>query len=333
VRRLLRIVLGCVFFVAFTGVLLEGLLALWLACPALPATPLASRLYAADTLYPQFDPDCARADPELFYVLKPGRCRFDTREFRTELHMNSGGWRDDEASLLAPPVIAAGDSTTMGWGVAAEEAWPQRLEALLGVRVLDMGVPSYGTRREIAALDRVDTSALSTLIVQFATNDHSENKFFLTAGTLRASGERYARQTAEAVARAPWWPGKYVWTALTLLGEKRDSPLSPRKADKEVQAFLHALRHASSLDLSQVHVIVFVMEPFGGRYGPAFLAALDAARAADPDPGWLGRLTGVDVSADIQPEFRYRLDGHITAEGHRRVAERLAAAIRAAGGP
>jgi hypothetical protein len=329
VRRLLSILLGSACFVVATAVLLEGLLALWLAWPALPAAPLAKRLYAAETLYPQFNPACSRFADELFYALRPGSCRFDTREFSTELRINSGGFRDDEASLQAPPIVVVGDSTSMGWGVSEEEAYPALLERRLGERVLNTGVPSYGTRREMASLDHVDTSALSVLIVQFATNDHSENKFFLTAGVRSASKEGYERRTAEAVADASYWFGKHSWLSLKLALDldELDKPLDSRKAGDEVEAFLYALRHASSVDLSSVHVIVFVMEPFGGRYGPAFLEELEAAVAADPDPSWLGRLSTVDVSEDIQPELRFRLDGHIRAESHRRIAERLAAAI------
>lgn len=327
-------VLGGVCFVAEIVVLLEGLLALWLAWPALPVTPLVRRLYAAELVYPQYDPACARFDAELFYALRPGTCRFDSREFSTELRINSAGFRDDEASLHAPTIIAAGDSTTMGWGVAEEESYAAILEHRLGVRVLNTGVPSYGTVREMASLDRLDTSALSVLIVGFAANDRLENTLFLRTGALPSLGEeRYTREVSGAVASAPYWFGKYSIGALKLaLGEeKRFAPTRVDESADDVEAFLHALRHGSSVDLSGTHVIVFAIEPAGGRFGPAFVAALARAMAADPDPSWVGRLTTVDVSEDIRPELRFRLDGHIRAEAHRRIAERLAAAIEGSG--
>ncbi len=331
VRRLISILLGSACFAAVTVVLLEGLLALWLAWPALPAAPLAQRLYADETIYPNFDSACARFDPELFYTLRPGTCRFDTREFSTELRINSMGFRDEEASLQAPRVVAVGDSTTMGWGVAEEEAYPALLESRLRIRVLNAGVPSYGTRREMAVLERVDTSALSHLIVQFDTNDHSENKSFFKIGQTISSESDYDRLAAEAVSGARYWPGKHSWLALKMaLGESGSGGwLSTRKTAVEAEAFLYALRHGSSVDLSRVHVVVFVIEARAGRYGPAFLSALETALAADPHPGWLGRVTLVDVSDDIQPDVRFRLDPHIGPEGHRRIAERLAAVIAA----
>jgi|CXWL01.1.fsa_nt_gi lysophospholipase L1-like esterase len=66
---------------------------------------------------------------------------------------NGDGLRDDREreDYLAQPrrVAILGDSFVFGWGVRQEEAWPQRLEALLrqrtgeGVAVLNAGVFSY----------------------------------------------------------------------------------------------------------------------------------------------------------------------------------------------
>lgn len=328
-RRLLGSTLRAAGFLIATFVLLEGALALWLACPLLPSGNLAHRLYFRDIVLPQEDPHCARFDPELLYVLRPGVCHFDTREFSTEIRVNSGGFRDDEASLHAPPIIALGDSSTMGWGVAEEQAYPALLEQRLGVRVLNAGVPSYGTRREIQSLNRMDTSALSILIVQHDVNDHAENKAFAKVGLPAPDPELYRRAVASNGVDSRYWLGKYSWIALlSAFGRIREVELAdPHKVKSEVRMFLYALRHASSVDLSRVHVITFATEPENGTFGPVFVKALNRFSAANPHPGWIGHLTAVDVSDLIGPGTRIRLDGHIGPEAHRRIAERLATLI------
>lgn len=112
----------------------------------------------------QYEPACARYDAELTYTLRPGTCWFANREFDVELRINSLGVRDDEAALTAPEIVVLGDSFTMGWGVAQEQAFPHRLARLTGRRVLNAGVSSYGTARELEMYRRVDRKATTHLI-------------------------------------------------------------------------------------------------------------------------------------------------------------------------
>src|SRR6266576_3235851 len=44
----------------------------------------------------QFDPNCARYDPEVTYTLKPGVCTFENLEFTNQVRVNRLGLRDDE---------------------------------------------------------------------------------------------------------------------------------------------------------------------------------------------------------------------------------------------
>ena len=96
--------------------------------------------------------------------------------------MNSLGVRDDEASLASPRIIVAGDSYAMGWGVDQEKTFAQLLEKETGTRVLNAGISSYGTAREMALLKRVDLSRLAFLIIQYSDNDYIENKGFVHFG-------------------------------------------------------------------------------------------------------------------------------------------------------
>lgn len=98
--------------------------------------------------------------PGLAYELRPGR---EGRAQGAEVRTNAFGMRDDEPwSGTGPPparIAILGDSFTFGFGVAADETYPnvleRRLEAELGagaVEVLNLGVGGYSTRDEALVL-------------------------------------------------------------------------------------------------------------------------------------------------------------------------------------
>jgi hypothetical protein len=95
----------------------------------------------------QFDPLCARYDPELAYTLKQGSCQFDNRDFQTTVTINSLGVRGDESALDDPEIVVLGDSFSMGWGVEDKEGYPALLAASSGRRTSNLSIPSYGTAR------------------------------------------------------------------------------------------------------------------------------------------------------------------------------------------
>ena len=55
--------------------------------------------------------------------------------------------RDGQIPEAEPWVLTVGCSTTFGWGVEAEQAWPEQLERLLGVEVINAGVPGHSTHQ------------------------------------------------------------------------------------------------------------------------------------------------------------------------------------------
>ncbi len=67
-----------------------------------------------------------------------------TRVRRFAVSTNSLGYRGPElpAEATYPRILCVGDSVTFGWGVSYEESYPARLAMLLGVEVVNVGVPS-----------------------------------------------------------------------------------------------------------------------------------------------------------------------------------------------
>jgi lysophospholipase L1-like esterase len=282
----------------------------------------------------QFDPRCAQYDPGLAYTLKPGTCTFENIEFTDTYRINSAGVRDEGAALEAPEVIVLGDSHAMGWGVEQEEALPQVLARKSGRRVLNAAVSSYGTVRETLLLDRLDASGLRLLIVQYADNDLPENRTFRQDGNHLPimSEAQYQNIVRHYTTQRPYYPGKYVHRLfLKVFRFEEPEPdqlrMDPATPTEEAELFVNALTHAGRTRLDAVQLIVFeVNEQI--RPSRPFIAALDAVRRRDANPAFIRRLIALDVAPLLTPEDFYKLDDHMNARGHEKIAGALAEVVR-----
>ncbi|MFN0124559.1 MAG: SGNH/GDSL hydrolase family protein, partial [Blastocatellia bacterium] len=203
------------------GGVAEGLCTGWLRYPlGIPARLKTSFRQYYQSHYRnilQADPDCAEYDSELFYRLRPGvRCGFGNPEFATRVNTNSAGLRDDETSLTQPEIICLGDSYTQGWGVEQNDAFPQQLEKLAGRRVLNAGMSSYGTARELKLFQRLDGSRSDWVVLQYSDNDQFENKAYVDAGnTLKTSPlAAFEAMTSAQALNHRYYPGKHFLSIL-----------------------------------------------------------------------------------------------------------------------
>jgi hypothetical protein len=281
----------------------------------------------------QFDPRCARYDPGLAYTLKPGTCTFENIEFRTTYRINQAGVRDESTALEAPEVIVLGDSHAMGWGVEQQEAFPQVLAGRSGRRVLNAAVSSYGTVREMLLLDRLDTSRLRVLVVQYADNDLPENRTFRQGGNhLPIMSEAHYQDILRHYAsQRSYYPAKYVYRLfMKVFGLEEPEPdqmrMDPVAPIEEAELFVNALTQARA-PLDHVQLIVFeINEQI--RPSRPFIAALDTVRRRAANPAFIRGLSALDVAALLTPDDFYRLDDHMNARGHAKVADALLEIIR-----
>ncbi|MEP7307129.1 MAG: hypothetical protein ABJA98_16575 [Acidobacteriota bacterium] len=342
-------VLRSVAFVAFSaavaGVIVEALLVLMLHVPGLtaalprPMRRLVQQIYRHfNRTLIQFDPQCAQYDAGLTYTLKPGTCTFENIEFRTTVHVNRMGLRDDEEALAAPDVIAIGDSHTMGWGVEEDQTFGRVLARKSGQRVLNAGISSYGTVREMMLLDRLDVSRLRFLILQYSDNDLLENQ------TFRAQGEHLPITTEEEYDRVrryyggqhSYYPGKYLYRlvmkALRLEAPEPDQlAMAPTSPADEARLFVNALAHAGHGQLDNVQVIVLeVNEQLQPRQ--PFMVALEQVKQEPANPAFVRGLTTLDLSVLLGPKDFYVLDDHMNPRGHQVVGEALAALVKGPAG-
>lgn len=86
-----------------------------------------------------------------------------------EVQISGLGFRGPEP--VSPRIACLGDSTTFGWGVAYEQAWPAVLGDALGVEVLNAGVPGYSTHQGLASLDRVLALKPDVVVLAYMIRD------------------------------------------------------------------------------------------------------------------------------------------------------------------
>jgi lysophospholipase L1-like esterase len=339
-----RTFFSSVAFVAFSAavaaIIVEALLLTMLHVPGLtgalprPMRRLVQQVYRHfNRSLIQFDPDCAQYDAGLTYTLKPGTCTFANIEFRTTVHVNRLGLRDDEAALAAPEVIAIGDSHTMGWGVEEDQTFGRVLARKSGLKVLNAGISSYGTVREMMLLDRLDVSKLRVLVLQYSDNDLVENQTFRAQGdhlpiTTEAEYDKVRRYYAR---QRSYYPGKYVYRlfmkAVRLEAPEPDQlPMEPASPADEARLFINALSHAGHAHLDNVRVIVLeVNEQLQPRR--PFIVAVEQAKRDPENPRFVRELTTLDLSTVLEPKDFYVLDDHMNPRGHQVVGEALAKLI------
>lgn len=268
----------------------------------------------------QLEPDCARYDEELTYTLKPGRFVFSNAEFRTEYRVNSQGTRSEESRLAAPELIVLGDSCAMGWGVSQEAMYSEIIGRRTGLKTLNVSVSSYGTAREMKLLDRIDTSALRTLVIHYVENDHGENKYFYEHGnSLKITGrQKYEKIRDQYLKSKRYYPGKYTYFFFYRhLVEAWNRVLRFFGFDEnksDALYFLNALTAGGRTQIDGTRLIVLADGKFINR--------LRAEMRSGNYPAYVKGMTL--VSDDVLKSGYFALDNHMNEHGHRALAARLA---------
>lgn len=218
-----------------------------------------------------------------------------------------------------PRILAVGDSTTYGTGVAAEATWPLQLQDRLGVRVGNAGFEGASLTDFKHRLETVwdSTTELDTVVLLVTGNMVSFTDFHWTSGPRALRPQRFApdsglkTQARQAVQASALWKGvslaidqgKY---AIGLTSHRVDPsrPLSPLMAYGWEQPDLAADAHAR------------MWERFGTR-----LAEFDAALAARDICLIVGFLPPrFMLSDDMRDNLKFVPKGRLTTDAEARVA-------------
>jgi lysophospholipase L1-like esterase len=269
--------------------------------------------------------DCALYDSELFYLLKPGTCRFENREFATTYEINSAGLRDDESSLTHPRVIALGDSYTMGWGVQQDESFPQLLEKELGWRVLNAGVSSYGTAREISLLKRLRLDSARVIILQYHGNDFGENQTYLKNGNSLPIRSKLSYDSLRRAieSRQEYFFLKHLIGATKVFGKKMLGSTGERVSETtEAQTFLDVLRQAD-IDPA-IKILVFKVDE-QKSINNKFAQQVDSLLKTPPYQTL--NVQSVKMAGVFNENDFYALDEHMNKNGHAKIAAEIKSRI------
>jgi len=289
----------------------------------------------------QYNEQFVRFDPYVSYTLRPGQFVFYNQEYKTNYFVNTMGLRDDEESLDAPEIVVIGDSHAMGWGVNQDETFPQIIERLTGLKVLNASVSSYGTVREMRLLDRIDTQNMKYLIIQYCNNDFVENLEFLNNDDFKTMNfEVFINAIQEEKKRIRYffgrnsaYKGKQLLKSLLKKSENiltfiKASVWASEQEDKqnnEMTAFFNAVLNVSKKDISQAQLMVLVLNPYLNRDDSDnyFIQALYEFKDRKGYPDFIKNLIVVDLSEVLKLEHGYVLDSHMNASGHITVAKQI----------
>lgn len=123
--------------------------------------------------------DIYRQDGQGRVRLQPhARRQHASPEWNVLIETNAAGLRDtDEPARPGQPVlIVLGDSLAFGWGVEYAQAFPTRLEAALGARVVKAGIPGTGPGDQLELLRELlqRTRPEAVVLAFFVGNDFAD---------------------------------------------------------------------------------------------------------------------------------------------------------------
>lgn len=266
----------------------------------------------------QMEKNCSEYDPELFYKLKPGICDFCNLEFTSTYSINSKGLRDDESSLENPTVILLGDSFTMGWGVNQDSTFEKHLEQKTNLKILNAGVSSYGTIRELTMFKSLtQKDDLRYLIIQYHESDLLENKNFIENGNvLRISSEEVYEENVQRVkSRTKYFFGKHSSLLLKFVIKSMLGKLNGHRKTGEEDA-LNFMNILNAVSLPQdIQIIVFELS----SYGETDHTFIDHLEELIKNYDNL-KIIPIKVQAHLDSNDYFILDDHINSRGHKKVA-------------
>src|SRR5579862_6355515 len=287
----------------------------------------------------QYDSSISEYDSNVFYKMRPNlRGVFRNVEFEDSILTNSAGFRSNEISLSYSRITCAGDSYTLGWGVGQTETYPNALQELLGKPVLDVGMSSYGTARELATVRQLDSFHLDLLIIQYSYNDIDENLAFAESGDKLVVSNHSVYDSAQESMRWSrlYFPGKcFLSLSKIILGHyfgELKLILSPRRTnnisdsasyDKAAKLFINVLMH-SGIDFKRTQIIVFDICEFSQLNDKFINAVQRVSNTPEIQSSFGQHVHLLPIAGKLTSKDYFVLDGHLRPSGQRKIARELA---------
>lgn len=297
----------------------------------------------------------SRYDPELGWVSLPNVDSPNHYGAGRDLHTNSRGFRGRAETVDPIPsgqhrVICSGDSFTLGWGVADDDAWCAVLgKAFPGLETVNMGQGGYGVdqaylwyRRDGMSLEH-DLHIFAYTVMDFERMLHRRFEGY-GKPVLALQGDSLVVTNVPAPQRgAAWRMGERVTTAVraTRLAEfmnrlvKTRASSASETAARDSAAFDVAaavVRQLAAIHRRRASTLILVHLPVQGDYymttSDVFLRRMSVVAAAEG-------VSFVDLVAPFRAMPRDSVNGqfllgdsHYASAGNRWVARQLEPFIR-----
>lgn len=281
-------------------------------------------------------------DEQAGYRLRPGfsgREVAATGEFDVPVSIDELGLRDHRHGAAArPAILALGDSLTFGEGVAVDQAYPAILEAHVGSRVYNAGVPGYSSRQMTERMRELlpmlgpslviltlsplwDASRLENPFVYrhgyIVSSDYAHRLHLIRGNLFASSLDVPLLGPLTAYAKATSRLARLALPRLGRIGPRREEPAA---WEASVLPTADELRRAAVLANSRGAAFLTVLvDSRSDAHRRARRQLEEQLTAALLAPVVLDRLLG---EAEWET-LRFPRDGHWNAAAHRRVASVL----------
>ena len=294
--------------------------------------------YERDIL--QYNKKISVYDTSVFYKMKAdNKSAFKNIEFGDSIFTNSKGFRDDEESLLNKKIICLGDSYTLGWGVQQNETYSKFLEDTLKVDVLNTGMSSYGTAREVESVRKLDMKDVENIIIQYSYNDEEENDDFVNhKNHLQISSEHVYDSACNALRWSKFYfPGKYFFTIGKLFLKNKLDNFKKKMVKKSKQSeeqtevdhykkmakdFVEVVKN-SGWNFDKVHVFVFDICEYESMNDKFINALKNELSNQNNEEFFKNHVYPLHIISFLKPEDYYLLDGHVRTSGQQKIAALL----------
>lgn len=288
-----------------------------------------------------------RHDPELGFAPRPGHVPPHAT------HDADGMRQTPSPAGIAdrPVLLATGDSFTYGAEVGDAETWPNQLQALLGVRVVNGGVAPYGLDQIVLRTERLARAlAPEAIVVSFIADDLRRNElsrfvgfdkpYLIQAGDTLAPAGQPVPPPLPARQSLSFWDHVFGWSALldTVLrriGWPEDWPYDsvralPHGAGERMACPL--MRRLAALSLPILVVAQYDEEAWDTRLAAEQRRLASVVLGCAEQAG----LATLDTFGVLDARGRLGLflpEGHLTAEGNALTAKAIALGLRQFGLP
>jgi hypothetical protein len=243
------------------------------------------------------DPGLYAGDPATVWWLRPGldrRVPGPGGRQPFELRTNALGMRGPLPPAEGPWTLALGCSTTFGWGVEEQEAWPAQLSGLLEESVINGGQPGWSTHQAIAATQPWMDLGPSRVVLAFIVRD----------AQLAARPDHRARPS-------PWLWRSQLGRGLQALLMRNAGPARPVGGQPRVPPGRFAQNLSRLVEMAGEAQVVLLAFP-----------------QREPSQEHLAAMASVGpplLAPRLAPERFFPSDPlHLDAQGHRELAEWLA---------